>query len=67
MLTTRASFVRRMPRRPRRVGFTLLELQVAIILLAFAVVTLASLLATQSRLLKRLQGDFKLALIKAER
>ena len=42
-----------------RRGFTLLELQVAIILLAFGVVTLASLLATQTRLLKRVQGDFR--------
>ena len=42
-----------------RRGFTLLELQVAIILLAFGIVTLASLLATQTRLLKRVQGDFK--------
>jgi len=40
-------------------GFTLLELQVAIILLAFGVVTLASLLATQGRLLRSLRGDFK--------
>jgi hypothetical protein len=42
--------------RPRVSGFTLLELQIAIVLLAFGVVTLASLLATQSRQLKRLQG-----------
>ena len=39
-------------------GFTLLELQVAIILLAFGVVTLASLLATQTRLLKHLQRGY---------
>ena len=37
----------------------MLELQVAIILLAFGVVTLASLMTTQARLLKHLQGDFK--------
>ena len=42
-----------------RAGFTMMELQVAIILLSFGVVTLSSLLATQSRLLKRLEGDFK--------
>lgn len=41
-----------------RAGFTMVELQVAIILLAFGVVTLASLLTTESRLLKRLRGDF---------
>ena len=46
-------------RLPLRGGFTLLELQVAIVLLAFAVVTLASLMTTQQRLLKRLRGDFK--------
>lgn len=40
-------------------GFTLLELQVAIILLAFSVVTLASLMTTQQRLLKKLRGDFQ--------
>ena len=39
-------------------GFTLLELQVAIVLLAFGVVTLASLMATQSRLLKHLQKGY---------
>jgi hypothetical protein len=43
--------------RPRK-AFTLLELQVAIILLTFAVVTLASLMTTQQRLLKKLRGDF---------
>jgi prepilin-type N-terminal cleavage/methylation domain-containing protein len=42
----------------RRRGFTLLELQVAIILLAFGFVTLASLMATQTRLLKRLERGF---------
>jgi prepilin-type N-terminal cleavage/methylation domain-containing protein len=45
--------------RSARRGFTLLELQVAIVLLAFGIVTLSSLLATQTRLLKRVQGDFK--------
>jgi hypothetical protein len=40
-------------------GFTLMELQVAIVLLTFGIATLASLLTTQSRLIKRLQGDFK--------
>jgi len=44
--------------RSRLRGFTLLELQVAIVLLAFGVVTLASLLATQTRLLKRLQTGY---------
>ena len=47
------------PIRSSRRGFTLLELQVAIILLAFGIVTLSSLLATQTRLLKRVQGDFQ--------
>ena len=42
----------------RHRGFTLLELQVAIVLLAFGVVTLASLLATQTRMLKRLERGF---------
>jgi hypothetical protein len=37
----------------------MLELQVAIILLAFGVVTLASLMTTEARLLKHLQGNFK--------
>jgi hypothetical protein len=46
-------------RRRRRGGFTMLELQVAIILLAFGVVTLASLMTTQTRLLQHLRGDFK--------
>ena len=41
-----------------RKGFTMLELQVAIILLAFGVVTLASLMTTQSRLLHRVQGNY---------
>src|SRR4051812_17120083 len=50
---------RRLPLRGRSGGFTLLELQVAIILLAFGVVTLASLMTTQSRLLARLRGNFK--------
>ena len=36
----------------------MLELQVAIILLSFGVVTLASLLTTQQRTLKQLRGDF---------
>jgi hypothetical protein len=45
--------------RRARVGFTMLELQVAIILLAFGVVTLASLMTTQARVLKHVQGDFK--------
>src|SRR5213082_1015323 len=45
--------------RLRRRVFTLLELQVAIILLAFSVVTLASLMTTQQRLLKKLRGDFQ--------
>ena len=45
--------------RRRRRAFTLVELQVAVILLAFTVMTLASLLTTQQRLLKRLRGDFK--------
>jgi hypothetical protein len=45
-------------RRLRRRGFTLLELQIAIVLLAFGVVTLASLMATQTRLLRRLQAGY---------
>jgi hypothetical protein len=36
----------------------MLELQVAIVLLAFGVVTLASLLATQTRVLKRVERGF---------
>src|SRR5206468_12911052 len=63
MLRARNNLARRLPLRaskiaPPRRAFTLLELQVAIILLAFAVVTLASLMTTQQRLLKRLRGDF---------
>jgi Tfp pilus assembly protein PilV len=46
-------------RRPRHGGFTMLELQVAVILLAFGVVTLSSLMATQSRLLSRLRGNIQ--------
>jgi hypothetical protein len=42
-----------------RRAFTLLELQVAIVLLAFGIATLGSLLATQSRVLHRVRGDFK--------
>jgi hypothetical protein len=45
--------------RVRTCGFTLLELQIAVLLLAFGMVTLASLMTTQSRVLNRLQGDFK--------
>ena len=45
-------------RRLRFRGFTMLELQVAIVLLAFGVVTLASLLATQTRMLKRVERGF---------
>jgi len=44
--------------RMRLRGFTLLELQVAIVLLSFGVVTLASLMATQSRLTRRLNAGF---------
>jgi hypothetical protein len=44
--------------RGARAGFTLLELQVAVILLAFSVVTLASLLTTQQRVLRKLSGSF---------
>jgi Tfp pilus assembly protein PilV len=44
-------------RFPRR-GFTLLELQIAVLLLAFAVMTLASLMTTQQRVLKHLRGAF---------
>ena len=43
---------------PRR-GFTLLELQVAVILLAFGVLTLASLMASQTRLVKRIEKGFE--------
>jgi len=39
----------------------MLELQVAVILLAFGVVTMASLLSTQQRTLKKLRGDFATA------
>jgi hypothetical protein len=44
--------------QPKRSGFTMVELQVAIVLLAFGMMTLAALLATQERTLKRLRGDF---------
>src|SRR5205823_4226626 len=44
-------------RRPRR-AFTMLELQVAVLLLAFSVVTLASLMTTQQRVLKHVRGVF---------
>jgi hypothetical protein len=44
--------------KPRR-AFTLLELQIAVILLAFGLATMASLMATQHRLLKRIEGDFQ--------
>jgi hypothetical protein len=44
--------------RLRLRGFTLLELQVAIVLLAFGVVTLGSLMVTQSRLTKRLTTGY---------
>lgn len=40
-------------------GFTLLELQIAVLLLAFGIVTLASLMVTQTRLHKKLQIGFK--------
>jgi hypothetical protein len=43
--------------RPRR-AFTMLELQVAVLLLAFSVVTLASLMTTQQRILKHVRGVF---------
>lgn len=44
----------------RRVtGFTLLELQIAIVLLAVTIVTLASVEATHSRHLKRLQAGLR--------
>jgi hypothetical protein len=36
----------------------MLELQVAVILLAFGMITMASLLSTQQRTLKHLRGDF---------
>ena len=42
----------------RRAAFTMLELQVAVILLAFGMVTMASLLSTQQRTLIRLRGSF---------
>jgi hypothetical protein len=62
MPRARNNFARRLRLRDSHVvrarGFTLLELQVAVILLTFAVVTLASLMTTQQRLLKKLRGDF---------
>ena len=39
-------------------GFTLLEVQVAVVLLAFGVVTLAALSAGESKLLRRMQRGF---------
>jgi len=41
-----------------RRGFTMLELQVAVLLLAFSVVTLASLMTTQQRVIKHMRGAF---------
>src|SRR4051812_10036712 len=41
-----------------RRAFTMLELQVAVLLLAFSVVTLASLMTTQQRILKHMRGVF---------
>jgi hypothetical protein len=41
-----------------KLAFTMLELQVALVLLTFGLVTLASLLATQTRVEKRLQNGF---------
>ncbi len=45
--------------RRRIGGFTLLELQVALVLLSFGVATLGSLMTTQRRLMTRLRGDLK--------
>jgi hypothetical protein len=46
-------------RRPRpRHAFTMVELQVAVLLLAFSVVTFASLMTTQQRLIKHMRGVF---------
>jgi len=44
--------------RMRR-GFTMLELQVALILLTFGFVTLSSLMMSQSRVTNHVRGDFK--------
>ena len=46
---------RRLPLR----GFTLLELQVAIVLLSFGIATIGSLMAAQARLMQRLEVGFK--------
>jgi len=43
--------------RARR-GFTLLELQVGLVLLTMGMITLASLMATQTRMQKRLERGF---------
>lgn len=43
-------------RRRQHPGFTLIELQMVIVLVAFGLVTLASLMATQSRLARRLDA-----------
>lgn len=42
-----------------RLGFTMLELQVALLLLAFGVVTLSTLMLTQTRVMNRARGDYK--------
>jgi hypothetical protein len=44
--------------RQHRRGFTMLELQVALILLTFGFVTLSSLMMSQTRVTKKVQGDF---------
>lgn len=42
-----------------RFGFTMLELQVAVILLTFGIVTLSSLMITQTRVMNKVRGDYK--------
>jgi hypothetical protein len=53
------AYTNNIARRLRLRGFTMLELQVAVILLAFGMATLAALMTTQHRLLHRIEGDFK--------
>ena len=43
----------------RRSGFTLLELQVSIVVIAIGIVSVTSVLATEKRMLKRLHAGLK--------
>jgi len=43
----------------RRSGFTLLELQVSIVVIAIGIVSVTSVMATEKRMLKRLHAGLK--------